>query len=55
METKEELRWLDFATAGDDGFPNDIRDDAPEFIKIAYKEYIDRHKWYIDNNIKEPR
>lgn len=31
--------WFKYATFGEDGFVNGIRDDAPDDIKRAYAEY----------------
>ena len=34
--------WFDWATFGKDGFVDGVKKDAPENVKQAYQEYLER-------------
>lgn len=38
----ETIRFMDYMTHGEDGKMNGVREDAPEWAKKQYKEYVER-------------
>lgn len=53
MET--EPIWYEYATFGEDGFVNGVRDDAPQEVKDAYREEQERLKEYTEKGEMIPR